>query len=97
MGAEIEAVDEGANEAADEGEDEAADETADETTDEPKNKLNVFSVWQNPSLTLSTGSPSARGFPAPIKVTSSLRYQKRVWVVSGSKIQNLENIGVPHT
>ena len=93
MGAEIGAVDKGANEA-DEGEGEVVDETADETK---KNKLDVRSVWQNLNLTLSNGSQRARGFPAQIKVTSSLRYQTCVWVVSGAKVKMGENISVPPT
>ena len=75
----------GGRQAADNGADETADETADEAADLQKDNLNVFSVWRNPSLALSTGSPIARGSPAPVEMTSSLPCQQCVWVVSGSK------------
>ena len=79
------AADKGADEAADEGAEEGADEAADEGAHLQNDNLNVRSVWRNPNLTLSTISTFARGSPAPVKVTSSLRCQHCAWVVSGSK------------
>ena len=94
-------MDEGANEVDKEegevgqGEVVEGEVVVDETAEETKYQLSVLSVWQNLSLKRITGSQRARGFPAQIKVISSLRFQACVWVVSGAKIISGENTSVP--